>query len=209
MALCSQLDLEVLRQIDVTAEPDPTVEATIRLAEGILEGESARRFDPVTDLVALVQDLQTVDHSLYLPHFPITALEITDPELGVLVAGTHYHLEPKGRVVRLGLGTGVLAWDWQYHLPPHPTGWRIDTSVKYSGGIDDPADAPRDLRSLCAQMAARVWDEAVISAEGGAGIQAETIGAWSVSYKAMGLDLTPQQKRTLNHYTHKMPVVAF
>ncbi len=211
MALCKQIDIEILRQVDVTAEPDTAVATLILMAQGLIEGECKRLFGDVTDEEVLVEDTQTVDTTVYLPHFPITALEITDPELGVLVVDVDYHLHPSGRVLRLGTGTGIYTWDWQYNIGTDVTHWRRGTNLKYSGGFDDPDtdEVPQDLRTLCAQVAGRLFDDGVISAEGGAGIQSETAGGWSVSYQAVIDDLSKSQKQILRRYRHKVPVVAF
>ncbi len=212
MPLCNQADIEILRQVDVSAEPDSAVTTLILMAQSLLEGECKRLFGDVTDEVVLVEDTQMVDATIYLPHFPITALEITDPELGVLTVDVDYHLHPSGRVLRLGTGTGIMTWDWQYNIGTDATHWKRGTSLKYSGGFDDPEadpEVPQDLRTLCAQVAGRLFDDGVVSAEGGAGVQSETVGGWSVSYLAVVDDLTKSQKKILRSYQHHVPVVAF
>lgn len=211
MPLCNQLDIEALRQVDISAEPDATIDILIRHAEGILEGVCARKFDLVTDEVVLVEDSQVVDHTIFMVHFPISVIEITDPQLGVLTAEVDYHLHPSGRVTRLGVGTGVETWDWQYNISAGAPHWKRGTSIKYTGGVDDPDidDPPQDLRTLCAQVAARLFDDGVVSAEGGAGVQSETVGGWSVSYQAVIDDLSRSQKQILRRYQHDVPIVAF
>lgn len=211
MPLCNQLDIEALRQVDITTEPDTIISTLIRHAEGLLEGVCARRFDLVTDEIVLVEDTQVVDVTIYMVHFPIAAIEITDPQLGILTAEVDYHLHPSGRVTRLGTGTGVSTWDWQYNLSSGVPHWAVGTSIKYTGGVGDPDvdSPPQDLRTLCAQVAARLFDEGVVSAEGGAGVQSETIGGWSVSYQAVIDDFSRAQRQILRRYRHDVPVVAF
>ena len=47
--LCTQADVEALRFLDFTNEPDPQITALIGHAEGVLEGVLGRRFEQVTD----------------------------------------------------------------------------------------------------------------------------------------------------------------
>jgi hypothetical protein len=211
MPLCTQADIEVLRQIDVTAEPDPTITALIRHAEGIIEGLSGRRFDEVADLELLVEDAPEVDGMVYLPHFPVTAVAMALPDATVLEDGTNFAWGTKGVVYHLGFGTGVMTWDWQYHVPRVGLPWMPGTTITYSGGAGDPDDpdslVPQDLRTVCAQIAAMLYDA---GAAGSPGIQSESLGGWSVSYAAGVADnLSKYQMAVIRRYSHRMPVIAY
>lgn len=213
MALCSQADIEALRQIDITAEPDATATALIGLAEGILEGVSGRRFDPVADQVLAVEEASWSEGSILLPHYPVAAVEVRDPD-DTPLDSSRYLLRNFGVVSNMGFGTGISTWDWQYHVrsssgleAPWPRGY----TVVYTGGIDDPDDAPRDLRTLCAQVAADLFDAGSASiASGGGALQSESLGGWSVSFRqaARGYELTPTQRKIARSYAHKLSVVA-
>lgn len=205
--LCSQADLEVLRQIDVTAEPDPVVTALIRHAEGILEGLTGRRFDPVVDLELAIEDSLYEDGIIYLPHYPILDVVVTDPE-GTDLDPERYHFTPGGQLYVLGVGTGVYTWDWQFHVS-RGLPWLPGTVITYSGGVDDPAEAPQDLRTLCAQITASLFDIGAANAAGGPGVQSEALGGWSVSYKMVEDNLSPQQLKVARRYHHRVPIVAF
>jgi hypothetical protein len=206
MPLCTQADIEALRQIDVTAEPDPTITALIRHAEGIIEGLSGRRFDPVTDEVLLVEDAPEVDGMVYLPHFPVTAVTMADAEDDPLVEGEAFAWNTKGVVYHLGAGTGIMTWDWQYHVPRHAIPWTPGTSITYTGGAADVNDVPQDLRTVCAQIAASLYDA---GAAGSPGIQSESLGGWSVSYSRGADDLTKYQMAVIRRYAHRMPIVVY
>lgn len=211
MPLCTQADVEALRQIDVTNEPDPTIQALIRHAEGIIEGISARRFDPVTDLELFVEDAPEVDGQVYLPHFPVTAVAMTDPEAEPLEDGTHFAWTTKGVVHHLGAGTGVYTWDWQYNVPSRAIPWQPGTVITYSGGAGDPDDPesliPQALRTVCAQIAASLFDA---GAAGSPGIQSESLGGWSVSY-APGVveSLSKYQLQVIRRVAHRIPIIAY
>lgn len=209
MPLCTQADIEALRQIDVTAEPDPTITALIRHAEGIIEGLSGRRFDPVTDLELLVEEAPEVDGQVFLPHFPVTAVAMEDPEGAPLEDGTNFAWNTKGVVYHLGFGTGVYTWDWQYHVPRYAVPWRPGHLITYSGGAGDPDDPdsqiPQDLRTLCAQITVGLFN---MGAAGGPGIQSESLGGWSVSYAQIEDSLTKWQMAVIRRYAHRMPVIV-
>lgn len=209
MALCSQADLEALRQ-DIANEPGATVAALIRHAEGLLEGWSGRIFQPET-VTWDAEELPYADGAFYLPHFPV------DPETVVVNAPdatvidpAHYSVTPSGVLRVLGYGSGVYAWDWQYHTMPRGLiPWRPGTTITYTGGATDPDEVPQALRTLCAQVVVQLFDRAAAAAEAGPGIISEGLGGWNVTYAQMTEDdLTPGQRRILRRYAHQVPVIT-
>lgn len=206
MALCTQSDIEALRQIDVTAEPDGTIATLISLAEGKLEGLTGRQFGSVTDEAFKVENLPEVDGVVYLPPFPIDSAAVVDADDNPYTADTDYHLNPLGRVYRLGAGTGVMTWDWQFHVPVTPTPWPAGTTIKITGGgAEDAANVPRDLRSLCAEIAALLYDKG--TAPGA--LQSESLGGWAAGYRAVDTELDKQQMQVVRKYSHSLPVIAY
>ncbi len=154
------------------------------------------------------EDLEERDGTLYVETYPITAISI-DSQGATLVEGTDYHLNPFGVVTRLGAGTGVYTWDWQYNTSGRPS-WLVGDTLTVSGGFDDPdADGvPKDLRLLCAQIAAYLFDRGAPSGSGAAGVLQETLSGWTVTYSLTERDLTPAQLKTVRKYRHNIPVVA-
>lgn len=208
--LCSQSDVEALRQIDVTAEPDPTILALIQHAEGIVMGITSRRFDPVETLEWDVADLEQEDGVVYLPHYPVHTLTMVNAEGQPMVEGEAFHWQTRGKVYRAGAGTGVMTWDWQYNVGRGGWPWVPGTLITYAGGFDDPDDpdnpVPQDLRTVAAQITSMLFDS---GAAGGPGIQSESLGGWSVSYRGIEDQLTKSQMTTLRRYAHRLPVIAY
>jgi len=206
MPLCTQADIEALRQIDVTNEPDPTITALIRHAEGIIEGLTGRQFVPVVDLEVLVSDVGEVDGVVRLPHYPITDLAMEGFDGNPLVENEQYAWDSFGLVHHLGSGTGITTWDWQYNVGPFGSPWLPGTLITYTGGAENPDEVPQDLRTLCAQIAASLYDT---GAAGSPGIQSESLGGWSVSYSPGADELSKTQMAVIRRYMHKTPIVAY
>lgn len=213
MAVCSQADLEALRQIDVIAEPEAIVTALIRHAEGIVEGLCQRRFDPVAGFEIPIEQASWVGGSVYLPHYPITSVEVELADASLLDA-SRYHLHPFGRLTSPSSGVAARTWGWEWNIKPDSIGVPVapfppGSVIRYDGGISDPDDSPRDLRTLVAQVTADLFDLGAAAALSGGGVQSETIGSWSVSYQTRAGNLTRQQTKTAQRYRHKMPVAAY
>jgi hypothetical protein len=205
MALCTQADVEALRQIDVTAEPDATITKLIELAEGELEGLTDRLFGEVTDLELSIDDLTEQDGVVYLPHYPITTLVVEDADDNAYTEGTDYHLDSFGKVIPLRGATGVMTWDWQYHRSTQAA-WPVGTTFTVTGGAAaDASNVPGDLRRLAAEVAATLFDRGTVPQ----GVQQEALGGWSAGYRSIDSQLTKQQMRTVRRYRHHVPVVAF
>lgn len=209
--LCSQSDIEALRQVDITDEPDVTITALIRHAEGILEGATGRRFDPVAAEVLRIEDADWVDGAVYLPHYPVDSVVVKDAD-GVALPADQFVIRPFGTVTNMGVGTGSYTWDWQYNVgsgtraAPWPAGYTLEVT----GGITDPDDTPQDLRTLCAQIAADLFDAGLAASQGGNVLQSESLGGWSVAFRsaAAQYELSSIQKKIVRKYSHKRPVVA-
>jgi hypothetical protein len=207
MALCSQSDLEALRQIDVTAEPDPTITALIVHAEGILEGLTRRRFDPVTGFEVAMEEAKFVDGRVYLEHFPIDPASVVVSVDAVPMDPARYWANYNGQVMFGGAGTGVYTWDWQYHLPRGGgPSFLPNTVIAYDGGIDDPAEAPQDLRTLCSQILVNLFDRGALTAAAGPGVRSVSLGGFQESYGLTEEDLTSTQMAVVRRYRHKIPV---
>lgn len=195
MPLCSQADIEALRQIDFTNVPDETVAALIRHAEGILEGVTGRRFAPAADAVVSTNSYAQPDGILWLEIFPLTAVEILNSDGDPYTLNTHYVWSADGRIRRLGYGSASFTWAWEAWRTPE---WPVGTTIKYSGGAADPNDVPQDLRTLCAEIAADLFD--LGSSQGPAGVTQESLGAWSASYQRRAGNLSEQQQKIAARY---------
>src|SRR5690606_5956628 len=164
MALCSQSDIEALRQIDFTNDPDGTVAQIIRLAEGILEGVTGRSFTPVVDEVVLADGLRQTDGLIWLETFPVTAVAVSAADGSSYTVNTHFTWDRSGRIRRLGHGGQAWTWTWQYEPWTGPA-WPKGTTITFSGGASDPDDVPGDLRMLCAEVAADLFDKGAARSE--------------------------------------------
>lgn len=195
MALCSQADIEALRTADITAEPDSTITALISHAEGILEGLTGRTFAPVANVEAATSSLSQADGTIWLAVYPLTAVAVANSDGDPYDLDVHYSWTVDGRIRRLG--AGVSTWSWQYE-PWRTPEWPIGTVITYSGGITDPDEAPRDLRGVCAELAADLWGRATPSGPGG--VTDESLGGYSVTYQTMAGNLTDQQQKIIRKY---------
>jgi|SRR5690554_3171302 hypothetical protein len=197
MALCSQSDIEALRQIDFTNDPDGTVAQIIRLAEGILEGVTGRSFTPVVDEVVLADGLRQTDGLIWLETFPVTAVAVSAADGSSYTVNTHFTWDRSGRIRRLGHGGQAWTWTWQYEPWTGPA-WPKGTTITFSGGASDPDDVPGDLRMLCAEVAADLFDKG--AAAGPAGVVQESLGGWAATYQRLAGNLTDQQLKIARRY---------
>lgn len=197
MPLCSQADIEALRQIDITAEPDSTITALIRMAEGILEGVTGRSFAVVTDAEVDPATLDQTDGLIWLETYPVTAVAITDADDVAYTLNTHYFWNQSGKIRRLGVMGSSSTWTWQYEPFKTPR-WPTGTTITYSGGASDPDEIPNDLRTLCAQVAADLFDMG--AGAGPSGVVQESLGGWSATYQRLAGNLTDQQKKIARRY---------
>ena len=203
MALCSQADIEALRQIEFTNDPDPMVAEIIRHAEGILEGITGRSFAVVTDAEIVADTLEQTDGLMWLETYPVSAVALSDAD-GDPIDATHYLWDRDGRIRRPTLHASA-SFTWQFE--PWRTGrWPTGTVITYSGGAADPDDVPMDLRTLCAQVAADLFDMG--AGAGPAGIVQESLGGWSATYQRLAGNLTDQQKRTARRYRRARGVMV-
>lgn len=207
--LCTQTDIETLRQIDFSIDDDPKVAALIRHAEGILEGLTNRRFERVVDQASLGESLAWgVDGMLWVPQYPLESVSIVD-STGSTVPSTSYLWRETGEIVPRSL-SGLVAETWTWEIEPFRSPARLMRgTVTYTAGpLADASNVPQDLRTICAQLAADLFDMGQASASGGAGIRQESLGDFSVTYQAAAGNLTDQQREALRKYTRRQRSIA-
>lgn len=195
MGLCSQSDIETLRQIEFTLDPDPTVANLIRLAEGTLEGVTRRSFKVVSGVEVETDSLNQSDGLIWLETYPVSAVALESAD-GDTIPSSSYMWRADGRIRRPTSGMAAT-WSWQYE-PFRSHRWPPGTVITYSGGASDPDDIPADLRMLCAEIAADLFDKG--AGAGPAGVVQESLGGWSATYQRLAGNLTDQQKKIARRY---------
>lgn len=180
MALCTQADVEKRLQWDITAEPDPVVTMLIADAQAMIEAEIGRT-------VETASRNQTFDGwvgwSVFLKHWPVTAVATVTEDGTALTVNTEYKFYPNGKLIRLAGG--------------YQTYWRTTEPqsivVAYTGGYVAPAYSMEleHLGSICAEVVARALrrgaDNAAVPAGAAGAIQSVSLsGSDTVSYATGG-----------------------
>lgn len=147
-------DVEILLGRTLTTDEQARVDRLLELASGLVEG-SLPGF-------AIEQATETIDvwppqlGSFWTPRYPVSDLAI--------VGMPWIRFTEKGNV-RFGYGQTINSWDWPAALP---------LSVTYTFGF---ATIPGDVTTVIAAMVA-----AAINRQTTGGVQAESLGAYSVTY---------------------------
>lgn len=172
MPLCNQLDVEQKLQWDITAEPDSVVTALIADAQALIEAEVGRTLESVSRS-------ETFDGgrwSIFLEHWPVTAIATVVEDGVTLVVNTDYKFQPNGKLLRVSGGHQIY---WKATKPQ-------SVVVTYTGGYI--AGTIREhLGSLCAEVVARAFRKGAANAAVPAGatgaIQSVSLeGSDSVTY---------------------------
>jgi len=150
MALCSQSDVEMRLQIDFTSASDPVCAALIAAAQGHIEREVGYPLESVGSLVESF-DGDRLRSTVWLKRRPLTAVASVVEDGTTLTVTTDYLFYSEGRIVRVSSG--------------YATGWRTSKLqgivVTYTAGYTFGAagTVPQDLVDLCANVAARAFQE--------------------------------------------------
>lgn len=196
MALCSQSDIEALRQIEFTLDPDPMLADLIRQAEGIIEGVTGRSFAVVANAEVETDILDQTDGLIWLETYPVTAVALATAD-GDPIDASRFQWQSDGRIRRPST-FGAMTWAWQFEAYTSHR-WPTGTVITYSGGASDPDEIPQDLRTLCAEITADLFDRG--AGTGPAGVVSESLGGWSASYQRAAGNLTVQQRKIVRRYT--------
>jgi len=163
-AFCTQADLEMLLQIDLTGHEAAAV-AAIMEASAYIQTYTKQTLEQVEDDDATF-DGRGTDRRLFLPQLPVTKIaEVVEDD------------EP-------------LTVDEDYKLGAHGILWRIgaywaegiqNITVTYTHGY---ATIPDVIAAVCARVAARIYQAGLKAAQNGgiSGVQAMTLGDYSVTY---------------------------
>ncbi|MDF1596950.1 MAG: hypothetical protein P1T08_12800 [Acidimicrobiia bacterium] len=180
MALCDQSDIEALLQSSIVSDPNNWVAKLIQLAQGGIEAAVGTPLDEANYVDTL--DGPDFRSSLWLPHWPVTAVTSLVEDGIALVENTDFVLKhggKKGEVVRLSGG---------YH-----TFWTVKPQsivVTYTAGFTTVADVPDGLRGLCAVVVSRMFlAAAAFAANDNLGVRQESIGSYSVTYTDVTKDV--------------------
>lgn len=143
MALCTQADVEKKLQWDITAEPDPVVASLIADAQALIEGEMGRELESA----ARQETFDGGRWSLFLTHWPVSAVASVTEDGTVLVLNDDYRWYTTGKVIRVS-GTSQISW----------RSWAAQSVViDYTGGYLPGTKELEHLGSICAEVVARAF----------------------------------------------------
>lgn len=173
MALCTQADVEKKLQWDITAEPEPVVTMHIADAQAMIEAEVGRPLESA----ARSDTFDGGQWSLFLTHWPVTAVATVTEDGTALTVTTEYLWYPGGKLIRVS--GGHQTW-WQASKPQ-------SIVVAYTAGYSAGSKELEHLGSLCAEVVARAFrkgaDNAAIPAGATGQIQSVSLeGSDSVTY---------------------------
>lgn len=145
MALCTQLDVEMRLQWDITAEPEAVITALIADATGIIESELRR---PV-ESAGRVETFDGGGWSLFLTNWPVTTMTTVVEDGVTLTVNTDYKWTATGKLIRVS--GGYQTW-WTATKPQ-------SIVVTYTGGYIAATHVSEfnHLSSICAEMVARAF----------------------------------------------------
>lgn len=204
MPLCDQTDLEAILQT-VIPDPNSWIPKLIQLVQGNIESVIGTPLDEDTYV-------DTVDplfgKSVWLPHWPVTAITSVVEDGTTLTAGTDFYLADdgaKGELVRLS-GSGYGSF-WE----PKPQ----SIVVSYTAGFATVADVPFGLRALAARVTARAFQAgATFAGVDALGVQSEQIGDYQESFDVVGLrsvtaaaDLTAGERVQARRYGRRLTAI--
>ncbi len=148
MALITQLNLERALQIDVTAEPDPTVAEYIAHAQAVAEGWCKQLLEHAT--VTEVFEVDQWESWYVTDRFPVTAVTSVTEDDTLLTVTDEYLFYEDGRLRRVN---GALDSSWSMF----PDAVTVVYTAGYGSGAPSPFDTPPDdlvrgITQICVDM---------------------------------------------------------
>lgn len=161
---CSQMDIEALLQIDLTGH-EAAASAAIAQASAYIQAYTKQTIEQVED-DEVSFDGKGTDRRLFLPQVPVTEIAQVVEDDEMLTLDDDYKLGAHGILWRIGAY-------WSAGIQ--------NITVTYTHGY---ATIPGVIAAVCARVAARIYQAGAKAAQnsGVAGVQAMTLGDYSVTY---------------------------
>lgn len=158
MALSTQASLEKWLQADFTNEPEPVVTQLLDYAEAVIESYCDRTFAVVAGASVTLDGRG--DETLFLPQWPVTAVNSLTEDGDALVEDEDFFWYPDGRLLR-GDPTSTFTLRWSRA--------RKNVVVNYDHGY---ATIPKTLNLVSDELAGQMfkqsaaWANAPVNASG-------------------------------------------